>query len=76
MLCLFFKVLKSYFCKVFCKLGLGLGKWQWRLSSGQKSCAGAGCIDNAFFKIISWASSLPLNKIPNNNNSVVENCPA
>jgi len=27
---------------VFCTLGLGLGKWQWRLSSGQKSCGSAG----------------------------------
>jgi len=32
---------------VFCKSGLGLGleKWQWQLSSGQKTCACAGCID-------------------------------
>jgi len=30
---------------VFCKLGLGLGKRWWRLSSVQKFRAGAGCID-------------------------------
>ena len=41
-----FYVLKV-FCKVFCKLELGLGKWRWRVSSGQKSCASAGCIDTA-----------------------------
>jgi len=34
-----------FFCKVFCKLVLGLRKWRWRLSSGQKSRASAGCID-------------------------------
>jgi len=33
---------------VFCKFGLGLGKWWWRLSSGQKSRACVGCIETVF----------------------------